>query len=281
MQGGIEINVKLTIQERLKDLRVNDRHLTLEQLAEATGLSRSALGNYESNDFKDISPFSIATLARFYGVSTDYLLGLTEQKNHPDAEVLDLHLSDEMLAVLRSGKINNRLLCEIVTHRKFGRLLADIEIYVDRIASAQINNLNAWVSVARAEILARQQPDEEDIYLRTLEAACIQEDKYFTHAVHEDMDTIIADIREAHKKDVTTADDGTTAAKLKQDIEDAMQFEGSDQERLLQLFCKQLDAPYGKLTPEESAGVISLLRKSKELRTAQNKRGRASGSKKP
>ncbi len=271
------MNAKLTIQERLKDLRVNDRQLTLEQLAEATGLSRSALGNYESNDFKDISPFSIATLAQFYGVSTDYLLGLTEQKNHPDAEVLDLHLSDEMLEILRSSKINNRLLCEIVTHREFCRLLADIEIYVDRIASAQINNLNAWVSVARAEILARQQPDEEDIYLRTLEAAYIQEDKYFTYAVHEDMDAIIADIREAHKKDVTTADDGTVAAKLKQDVEDAMQFEGSDQERLLQIFCKQLDAPYGKLTQEESAGVISLLRKSKELQVALNKRGRTKG----
>lgn len=270
------MNAKLTIQERLKDLR-NDRHLTLEQLAEATGLSRSALGNYESNDFKDISPFSIATLAQFYGVSTDYLLGLTEQKNHPDAEVLDLHLSDEMLEILRSGKINNRLLCEIVTHREFCRLLADIEIYVDRIASAQIDNLNAWVSIARAEILARQQPDEEDIYLRTLEAAYIQEDKYFTHAVHEDMDAIIADIRDAHKKDVTTADGGTAAAKLKQDVEDAMQFEGSDQERLLQIFCKQLDAPYGKLTQEESAGVISLLRKSKELQVALNKRGRAKG----
>lgn len=58
------INARLAIQERLKDLRVNDRGLTLEQLAKATGLSRSALGNYESNEFKDISPFSIATLAQ-------------------------------------------------------------------------------------------------------------------------------------------------------------------------------------------------------------------------
>lgn len=72
------MNAKLTIQERLKDLRVNDRGLTLEQLAEATGLARSTLGNYEANDYKDISPFNIAILARFYGVSTDYLLGLAE-----------------------------------------------------------------------------------------------------------------------------------------------------------------------------------------------------------
>ena len=58
---------KLTIPERLKDLRVVDKHLTLEQLAEQTGLSKSALGKYETDDYKDISPFAIATLADFYG----------------------------------------------------------------------------------------------------------------------------------------------------------------------------------------------------------------------
>ena len=37
---------KLTIQERLKDLRV-ERGLTLEQLSAETGISKSALGKYE------------------------------------------------------------------------------------------------------------------------------------------------------------------------------------------------------------------------------------------
>ena len=44
----------LTIQERLKDLRV-ERGLTLEQLAEQTHLSKSALGSYEAEDFKAVS----------------------------------------------------------------------------------------------------------------------------------------------------------------------------------------------------------------------------------
>ena len=43
---GYAMQVKLTIQERLKDLRV-ERGLTLEQLAEQTGLSKSALGKYQ------------------------------------------------------------------------------------------------------------------------------------------------------------------------------------------------------------------------------------------
>ncbi len=63
----------LTIQERLKDLRV-ERGLTLEQLAEQTNLSKSALGSYEADDFKDISHYALIKLARFYGVTTDYLL---------------------------------------------------------------------------------------------------------------------------------------------------------------------------------------------------------------
>ena len=95
---------KLSIPERLKDLRVVDKHLTLEQLAEQTGLSKSALGKYETDDYKDISPFAIATLADFYGVSTDYLMGLTENKNHPNTELQSLHLSDDMVELLSSGK---------------------------------------------------------------------------------------------------------------------------------------------------------------------------------
>ena len=54
----------LTIQERLKDLRV-ERGLTLEQLAEQTHLSKSALGSYEADEYKDISHYALIELAKF------------------------------------------------------------------------------------------------------------------------------------------------------------------------------------------------------------------------
>ena len=59
--------MELSIQERLKDLRV-ERGLTLEQLEEQVNLSKSALGSYEAKDFKDISHYAIIKLAKFYGV---------------------------------------------------------------------------------------------------------------------------------------------------------------------------------------------------------------------
>ena len=41
--------IKLTNAERLKDL-LEERGLTLDQLAKETGLSKSALGSYELNE---------------------------------------------------------------------------------------------------------------------------------------------------------------------------------------------------------------------------------------
>ena len=62
-------------------------------------------------DFKDISHYALIRLAKFYGVTADYLLGLSEMKNHPNADLADLRLSDEMIDLLKSGRIDNTLLC--------------------------------------------------------------------------------------------------------------------------------------------------------------------------
>ena len=101
----------LTIQERLKDLRV-ERGLTLEQLAEQTHLSKSALGSYEGDNFKDISHYALIKLAKFYGVTADYLLGRSQTRNHPNADLADLHLSDDMIELLKSGLVVSSAVCK-------------------------------------------------------------------------------------------------------------------------------------------------------------------------
>ena len=175
---------KLSIPERLKDLRVVDKHLTLEQLAEQTGLSKSALGKYEGDDYKDISPFAIATLAEFYGVSTDYLMGLSENKTIPNSDLQSLHLSDEMIELLRSGRINNRLLCELATHEGFPRLMTDITVIVDRIAGMRVSQMNLELEAARQSVMESYAPGDDDLYMRTLEVAQIDGEDYFNHIVH-------------------------------------------------------------------------------------------------
>ena len=213
--------VKLTNAERLKDLRV-EKHLTLEQLSEQTGISKSALGSYELDDDIELSPFSVTTLATFYGVSTDYLLGLTETKNHPNTELHELGLSDGMIELLKSGKINNRLLCELATHEGFRRFLVYTEIYIDRIADMRVNDMNTMLEATRQMILEKHNVGEDDLYLRTLELAQVKEDDYFSHVMQKDLNAITRDIRERHLKDKTTADTGSPAADTVTKLQEAI-----------------------------------------------------------
>jgi len=268
------MQIKLTIPERLKDLRV-ERHLTLEQLAEATGISKSALGKYETDDYKDISPYSIIELAKFYEVSTDYLLGVTETKNHPNTDLHDLHLSDDMIALLKSGKLNNRLLCEMVTHKDFRRLIVDMEIFVDRIADMRINDMNTVLDATRRQVIEKYNPGENDLYVRTLELAQISEDDYFSHVVHNDIDVIMRDIRDAHKKDTMTADEKSPATEAQRQLETAMSYEGSEDEKKARVFLASLGIDYDKLTQEEFVTLINVLKKSAHMKSPYNQRGKA------
>ena len=270
------MQVKLTVQERMKDLRVA-RGLTLEQLAAETGLSKSALGNYEENEQKDISPYSIEVLADYYGVSPDYLTGRTEIKNRPNAELHELHLSEGAMDILKNGTINNRLLCELMTHPDFRRLMIDMEIYIDRIADMRIKDMNAILAAVRQELIEKHQPVENDLYVRTLELAQIEESEFFTHTIHNELDSILRDIREDHKKDSTTADEGTSAEQVRQNLTDAISYKGTEQEKQAKVFCRQLGIDYDKLTSEEFTTLIGILKKSSYLKSAYNNRGKGKG----
>ena len=91
--------IKLTLQEKLKDERTS-RRMTLAELEKATGIARATLGKYESDKCTDISPFNLAKLAEYYGLSMDYLMGLTENKDHPNTALHELHLNDSTVDLL-------------------------------------------------------------------------------------------------------------------------------------------------------------------------------------
>ena len=259
------MEAKLTIQERLKDMRVVDRGLSLEQLAEQTGLSKSALGKYESEDFKDISPFAIVTLAKFYGVSTDYLLGLTENKNPANAELQALHLRDDAVDAIRDGKYNKRLLSELLAHDKFQQLMVDAEVYVDRIADSRINDMNAMLEAVRQQIIQQCTVEDGALHTRTLALAQIQTTEYFKQVRSDDLISILSDIREAHKQDATTADGESAAKAVSEYLQTAMSYEGSPQEKQARVYLAGLGIDYNNISKEEFVTLIGILQKSKKL----------------
>ena len=63
---------------RIRDLR-EDSDLTQREMGEILHCSQRVYSNYERGDL-DIPTDILIKLAKFYHVSTDYLLGLTNQK---------------------------------------------------------------------------------------------------------------------------------------------------------------------------------------------------------
>ena len=66
--------------QRLKDLR-EDADLTQEQVSEILNCQREVYRRYEVGT-QEIPVWAAIKLAEYYKVSTDYLFGLTNQRNH-------------------------------------------------------------------------------------------------------------------------------------------------------------------------------------------------------
>ena len=183
-----------TIQERLWELR-KDKGLNLEELAQQTGISKSALASYEAKDYKEINHGNLVILADFYQVSVDYLLCRTENREQANTPLMELHLTDEMVALLKSGRINNRLLCEIATNDKFEQLMTDTEIYIDGHATSTFRTLYESLEEQRQIIVQKYKQADKDFYSKTILAAEVKEEDFFCHVTHKTWDAILHDIR--------------------------------------------------------------------------------------
>ena len=90
------------IKERLEDLR-NRRKLTLKEVAEKTGIDYSTLSRIENGNVKKVGDDVLLKLARFFGVSTDFLLGITNVPDKKNYTIEELGLNPDF------GTLTNRI----------------------------------------------------------------------------------------------------------------------------------------------------------------------------
>ncbi|MDE6708778.1 MAG: helix-turn-helix domain-containing protein [Oscillospiraceae bacterium] len=102
--------------QRLKDLK-EDAGLTQKQVAELIGVSMNHYGKYERGE-TDIPLEKAIILAEYYGVSLDYLAGLTKTKTSDDEYVLlNLKKADIYNLVVCMSKILEN--CDLKEFRKY------------------------------------------------------------------------------------------------------------------------------------------------------------------
>ena len=102
------------IGERLKQLRIKNG-LKQQELADMFGLSSGTISFYESEQRKPDMDFIVA-IAKYFDVSTDYLLGLTNAKDKENIDISKVTgLNDFSLTILeKSSKEKNNTAADII-----------------------------------------------------------------------------------------------------------------------------------------------------------------------
>ena len=72
-----------------------------------------------------------------------------------------------------------------------------------------------------------------------------------------------------------TADESSLVATVQGQLQDAMNFEGSSEEKKIRAYLATIGLDYDALTKEEFVSIISGLKKSKYLKSPINQRGKA------
>ena len=85
---------------------------------------------------------------------------------------------------------------------------------------------------------------------------------------------ILRDTREQHHPDSMTADEVSFAENMQNLLQDAMNFEGSSEEKKAKALLATLGIDYDAITMEQFVNLIEVLKLSKHLKTPISQRGK-------
>ncbi|HCC35355.1 MAG TPA: hypothetical protein DEQ02_06855 [Ruminococcaceae bacterium] len=259
----------LTLQEKLRDLR-DEQGLTLSILAGKTGIPLSTLQRMEGNEDMRVGYQDVAALAKFYGVSTDYLMGLTDNRLYRQIEIDKLRLSDEAIEVLKDKKINNRLISEMLAHPDFLRLMQSVELYIDRKFLSQIGQMNELYRFAETTLKSKAYIADGDENIAYLQDAVVNEDGYLRFQITERFNNLLKDLFELHKRDALP-DEQTNILRETMDLL-AVYLNEPDKERgKVMMLAKQIGLDFSELDDGEIADM------KRVVRIAQNHAGQTGG----
>ena len=148
-------------RQRIQDL-IKNRKITQAELAEKVGLSNSALSRYLQGRTTNLGDGFIIRIAKYFDVSTDFLLGETDIPDRKNYDIAELGLSAETAKLLYTGKVDASVLNQLVEHPRFPQLLLLLARYRDETMIAGINAMNQILTFIRSLTLDQANLHPED-----------------------------------------------------------------------------------------------------------------------
>lgn len=265
-----------TFGERLEDLR-RDHNMTQAELADVLKISKGTLQNYETNNYKDLSFSVVKSIADLFDVSMDYLAGRKVSKETPDTPVEALMLTDEAIEAISKGNYDHVLLSEILSHEAFMRLMLDVTVYVSQSHALSMVQNNAALSYAR-ELLLLSTGGIDTAETRAMELSSVNEDRFVLEAIHNDIDSILKDLLEAHRPE--NIDDLKEQAKaemldqMTQALDSSSDSNAGSPEQLMDILLGQLQIPADKMSDDQRQTVLDIIKLSPLLKSNISQRGK-------
>ena len=119
-----------TIRERVRDLRTA-KGITIKELSEKAGLDYSTISRIENGKIQKVADDIVLKLARFFNVSTDFLLGLTNIPDKKNYTAEELGLSTDAVKNLYTGLVDNQVADLLLSNRDFAALTMALADYFD------------------------------------------------------------------------------------------------------------------------------------------------------
>ena len=105
--------------------------ITIKELSEKTGLEYSTLSRIKNDKNQKVAHEVVLKLARFFNVSADFLLGLTNIPDMKNYTAEELGLSTDAVKNLYTGVVDNRVADLLLSSPEFATLTAMLADYFD------------------------------------------------------------------------------------------------------------------------------------------------------
>jgi len=151
-----------TVNERICDLR-KDKGLSQKELSEIIGVAPSQLSRIEGGETKSVSSDILVKLAKVFGVSADYILGLTTISVPKSYDISELGLSESAVKALVTGAVDVQMLNRLIGHKTFPYLIHLINTYFSNSITAGIMARNDIINMATATLgdFAKANPEHK------------------------------------------------------------------------------------------------------------------------
>lgn len=159
------------------------RDISQTNLAQELGIDKSTLSRFLTEKTNKLSSDCLVAIAGYFGVSTDFLLGLTNIATRKNYDIEALGLSASAAANLAQGRVRQEVVSQLLENLKFAELTQQIALYQQGFLASGVAAQNQFYSSMSSLLLEHGKAHPED---RDAAKEAVQQIQAFKRPIYAD-----------------------------------------------------------------------------------------------